>query len=327
VTVAVTQLDHARKRPVRAAQLPALDLFAVADVHEPPAAPVSALTITADQHWWTGHQLGALAELGIRNASDDTLALFLHHCQRTRLDPFSGQIHLIDRHENGRRKWTVQTGIDGFRLVAERTGAYKGQTPQQWCGLDGVWREVWTEDGPPVAARIGVRKRGYPKPIYAVAVWREYCVRNHDGMVVPFWSRMSSHMLSKVAEALAIRKAFPQSLSGIYTTDELDRFDTAVPVGPAAPAPARRAAAARRSGPLPIDAEPDVPVDWDECLRAAEACAAAAAVEMLRDLYVTAVMANRRGQCPDEVVHRIIAAGETAVLDFAREEEAQLIPV
>jgi len=114
----------------------------------------------------------------------------------------------------------VQAGIDGFRLVAERTGKYEGQTPQQWCGPDKVWHEVWTDDAPPVAARVGVYKRGRREPTYAVAHWREY-VQGYQGKPSGKWKDMPANQLCKCAEALALRKSFPAELSGLYTPEEM----------------------------------------------------------------------------------------------------------
>jgi phage recombination protein Bet len=168
-----------------------------------------------------------------KGASDTELSMFLQQCQRLRLDPFSRQIFLVPRYDSSVRAMvrTPQVSIDGMRLIAQRTGKYRGQTPVEWCAKDGVWADVWLDDNqPPAAARVGVRHSDFDEPLYAVARYGAYVQTRKDGKANAMWARMPDLMLGKVAESLALRKAFPHELSGVYTTDEMGQAKVQTPV-------------------------------------------------------------------------------------------------
>lgn len=187
--------------------------------------PTGALALTTEQREWTPAQRAALSQLGLRGAPEGDLMVFLHHSQKTGLDPFVKQIYMILR--SG--KWAIQTGIDGYRVIAERHGQYAGPEGPWWCGEDGVWKELWASSEPPVAAKYLVYRKDWRHPAVGIAHFCEYAGRTGNGSLTSMWATRSAGQLAKCAEALALRKAFPQDLGGIYTAEEMEQADNPQP--------------------------------------------------------------------------------------------------
>jgi phage recombination protein Bet len=180
-------------------------------------------TELAYQNAMTAEQVDLIKRTICQGSTADELSLFLQQCKRTGLDPFARQIHAVKR--GG--KMTIQVGIDGLRLIAQRTGAMDGQDGPYWCGSDGVWRDVWLSDEKPAACKVIVYRKGESRGYTGIARMREY-YQSAGGM----WDKLPATMIAKVAESIALRKGFPQELSGLYTSEEMDQVEEPAPAKP-----------------------------------------------------------------------------------------------
>lgn len=168
-----------------------------------------------------------------KGANDHEFELFSLICKRTGLDPFAKQVFPVFRWDSkqGKNTMTVQTSIDGYRVIAERTGNYAP-------GKEVVYS--YNGDGKLLSATAYVKKLtkdGTWHDISATAFWTEYCQCDKNGNATKFWANMPHLMLAKCAESLALRKAFPAELSGLYTEDEMSNSLTSEVTAPALPEP------------------------------------------------------------------------------------------
>jgi phage recombination protein Bet len=159
-----------------------------------------------------------------KDSTDDEFELFLHACKHTGLDPFMRQIHAVKRYQDGKQVMAIQTGIDGYRLIAERTNRYMpGPKPTyEYDEADNL-----------IKATAYVKKLGPDgqwHTIDADAFFDEYVCTTREGNPNRMWATKRHIMLGKCAEALALRKAFPAEMSGIYTSEEMEQANNEAPL-------------------------------------------------------------------------------------------------
>jgi phage recombination protein Bet len=235
----------------------------------------SKLALHAGQEDWTEAQRVQLRSLGLEHATEPDLQLLYHYSARTGLDPFTKQVYMVSRRakvkvrvtnpETGNErieerdvdKFTVQVGIDGWRVIgtraARREGVRVGHDDVLWRGKGTDWRDYWDkDDGTPVACKYSVTFDGVR--VSATCSYAEYVqlVRN-GGEWVPnsMWAKMPANQLAKCAEALAWRKAFPADYSGLVLEDAAQPHEVidgdVVDAGAPAKSEPRKAAGAARN--------------------------------------------------------------------------------
>lgn len=164
------------------------------------------------------------------------LALFLTAANDLKLNPLLRQVHWIMRGGKG----VLQVGIDGYRSIAERTGVYAGSEPAAFRGQieQSYNAKEWVRDDEgrsheeyvdrtmivPEKASVIVWKivAGHKAAFTGEAYWTEFYPGQKEGFQ---WRKMPRHMLAKVAEAQALRKAFPAQLGAVAYDSGVDMAD------------------------------------------------------------------------------------------------------
>lgn len=203
---------------------------------------------------FTHEQVGLIKRVIAKDATDDELKLFLYTADKRGLDPLAKQIYFQKRKTKNGDVMTIITSIDGYRLIAERTGKYAGND-------DPVY---FSEDDRRAAVTVWKIVNGVRCPFTASARWSEY----YPGQSLGFmWDKMPHTMLGKCAEALALRKAFPEQLSGLYVVEEMEQADKPIGKAPISTARAisteRAIAAVEKQLAQPIKASKPVSKGYD----------------------------------------------------------------
>jgi phage recombination protein Bet len=186
----------------------------------------------ADLVEYTNEQQLMIRNTFANGANEQEFRVLMETARLRNLNPFLRQVHFVKRYDRDRgHVWSVQVSIDGLRAIAERSGKYDGQDEPSF-ELDAK--------GKPLSCRVAVYRKDWSRPAVAVARWSEYIQTTKDGSPTRFWAQMPFVMLAKCAEALAIRKAFPEDTGGLYVPEEVQGGEEpaeVVPMLPPADAP------------------------------------------------------------------------------------------
>lgn len=194
-----------------------------------PTTDLSVLPTSGNPNNWSPEQAQLMEFAGVGHAPASVAQGFLHACARTGLDPIAKQIYAMQF----KGKWAVIVGVDGFRVIAQRSKGYQGQVGPQFTADGVTWSDAWLPtlqggkaNDVPMAARVGVWREGFREPLWQVITWAEF------GQTTGNWNKTPAHMLGIRAETHALRRAFPNDLSGLYTAEDFDGQDDAEIIEP-----------------------------------------------------------------------------------------------
>lgn len=199
---------------------------------------------------YTDAELKAMKQEYAKNASQQQFDLWLAECRNRGLVPVKDVVLQI----RATKEWNPETRtkefvkkavhittIQALRKLAERTGKYAGQLPSVWVYLDDAGNPAIQSDVPlpdknslsqprrPWAAKASVVRHGFPNPITVPARFEAYAQYFSDGssqQLNSTWANRGPEQLEKCAEALALRKAFPEELGGLYLQEEFTDEET-----------------------------------------------------------------------------------------------------
>lgn len=177
------------------------------------------LTLKNKNEVATADDIQVLKDSMFKDFTDSEVKFSMAVANQLSLSPLLRQVHFVKRFDKklNRNVVTPQTGIDGLRLIADRTGKYAGSD-------DVVFEYEGNIKKQPTLAKATVYKmvEGQRIPFTVSARWEEF----YPGDVMGFMWKSKPHiMLGKCAEGQALRKAFPAELSSVYADEELEQAD------------------------------------------------------------------------------------------------------
>jgi|GEM_PF-3776670 phage recombination protein Bet len=235
--------------------------------------------VPADMMKWSPAEIVLIRERTPEKVDNTAFLGFLLVAARAGLNPIENDIYALPYFDKQKQRTvtSIITGIGGIRKTAQRTGRYLGMTAPVYYDSKGNGTEIWVGGGPPHAVKIGVRVRDCAEPTWAIVYWSEY------GGTEQQWKWKPVHMLTKVAEAHALRKVFPEC-GGLYEEAEADAIQGRKPVENTAgtidlsaelreveaPKPVREVVDEVKPARAPSKPAPKMPIDPTEFVQAVE---------------------------------------------------------
>ena len=150
----------------------------------------------------------AIKEIVAKNLTDEQTKIFFYTCQALGLNPLVNEICAVTyKDRDGNTTMSIQVMRDGFLTIAHRSGKF--------AGLESGVNEVTTDGKPSLVGWAKVYSKEFTVPVYQEADFGEYTTGRN------LWISKPRTMIKKVAESMALRKAF--NVSGVYASEEMEK--------------------------------------------------------------------------------------------------------
>jgi len=162
-------------------------------------------------------EVKAIKNTVAKKANEDEFKMFMHIAKTYGLDPFNKEIFFWKIDKNP----TIMTSRDGYLKIANRDKNFDGilsdvvrSNDKFVKRINNVEHEYATKRGKIIGAYAFVYRKDRKYPTYCFAPFEEY---NASTRV---WNSYPSAMILKVAESMALKRAF--SVSGLVSKEEMD---------------------------------------------------------------------------------------------------------
>lgn len=169
-----------------------------------------------------------------RDMSKPQAMAFVRMANKKNLDWETRQIYpMKTKTKNGVESIVPLVSIDGFQIIADRTGKYGGiiNSRLRVKMKSGNKVTIPFEEFDPsdvdeiISGTVEVVRKDFPVPQSATALFASYA-KSYNGQPSGLWGQFPERMILKCAESLALRKAFPQDLSGLYSREEMEQAES-----------------------------------------------------------------------------------------------------
>jgi len=169
---------------------------------------------------FTAEQRQLIRDTYANGATDSEFGILMEVAKARGLSPLKRQIWFVKRWDGQKKRevWGPMVSIDGLRGIAERSGQYDGQDEPEFS---------YDKAGKLHSCKVRVYRKGISRAFCTPAIFSEYVQLAKDkesGQWRPnaMWQKSPHVMLAKCAEALSLRKAFPEDTADMLVPEELE---------------------------------------------------------------------------------------------------------